>query len=393
MDFLNNLTNSLSEQFGNLIPGVLGAILVLIIGFFVAKVIKRIAKKLLSKTQIDDNIQKSLNTSIRVDEFVAKLLYYLVVLISLLIALNLLGADSVLVPLQDMIHEFIGYIPNIVAAGIIGYAGYFIAKIGSGATGFISERLEVYANKMGFDAGSVDLSKIVSQFVFIIIFIPIIILALDTLNMEAISQPASQMLTDLLEAIPMILAAGLILGLFFIVGRFITNFIADLLINMGLDKFSESLSLNSILGERSISKLVGNIIFFFIMFTGIIAAAEKLELGQVTDVLNDVFHIAGQIFFGLAILLGGLFISNIAVKTLSMNPSNKWMIPVIRFAILGIFLAFALHTMGIAESIVNLAFGLTLGAIAVAFALAFGLGGREAAGEQLKKFFDNINNK
>jgi hypothetical protein len=48
--------------------------------------------------------------------------------------------------------------------------------------------------------------------------------------------------------------------------------------------------------------------------------------------------------------------------------------------------------MGIAESIVNLAFGLTLGSIAVAFALSFGLGGREAAGKQMSKFFKKMNN-
>jgi len=60
---------------------------------------------------------------------------------------------------------------------------------------------------------------------------------------------------------------------------------------------------------------------------------------------------------------------------------------------MAIFLAFGLSTMGIADNIVNLAFGLTLGAAAVAFALAFGLGGREAAGKQLERFFDNINKK
>jgi hypothetical protein len=43
-----------------------------------------------------------------------------------------------------------------------------------------------------------------------------------------------------------------------------------------------------------------------------------------------------------------------------------------------------LRAMGIADDIVNLAFGLTLGAIAVAVALSFGLGGREAAGRQME---------
>ncbi len=46
--------------------------------------------------------------------------------------------------------------------------------------------------------------------------------------------------------------------------------------------------------------------------------------------------------------------------------------------------------MGLADDIVNLAFGLTLGGVAFAFALAFGLGGREAAGRQLEHWFSRL---
>ena len=55
---------------------------------------------------------------------------------------------------------------------------------------------------------------------------------------------------------------------------------------------------------------------------------------------------------------------------------------------MGLVLAMGLKAMGIADSIVNLAFGLTLGAVAVAFALAFGLGGRDAAARLLKRIQD-----
>ena len=62
-------------------------------------------------------------------------------------------------------------------------------------------------------------------------------------------------------------------------------------------------------------------------------------------------------------------------------------------AIIAIFLAIGLSTMGIADEIINLAFGLTLGTIALTVVLSFGLGGREAAGEQMKKILHKFNNK
>lgn len=136
--------------------------------------------------------------------------------------------------------------------------------------------------------------------------------------------------------------------------------------------------------------MLGNIGLFFIMFTATIAAVDKLNIPEVSAILHQIFDISGQIFFGLIILLGGVILSNFAIKMIDANNSKPWLSTVVRFAILGLFLAFGLHTMGIAPSIVNLAFGLILGAIAVAFALAFGLGGREAAGEEMKRFFENM---
>ena len=55
-----------------------------------------------------------------------------------------------------------------------------------------------------------------------------------------------------------------------------------------------------------------------------------------------------------------------------------------RFAILGVVFAMGLRAMDLANEIVNAAFYLTLGAVAVAVALSFGLGGREAAGKQME---------
>ncbi len=63
---------------------------------------------------------------------------------------------------------------------------------------------------------------------------------------------------------------------------------------------------------------------------------------------------------------------------------------VARYAILGIVLAMGLRAMGLADDIVNLAFGLTLGGVAIAFALAFGLGGREATGRQMEHWFSRL---
>lgn len=390
MEYFNNLVNSLSTQFGTRIPGVVGAIVVLILGYFIAKIVKRIVKKLLTKTSIDETIGKKLNTTIRVDDFVAKLCYYVVLIYTLMIVLNLLGVEGVLTPLENMMDQFVGFLPNGLAAGIIAYAGYMIASIASEATNFLTERAENFATKNAINLGSLSIAKIIKQLVFIFIFVPILIVALDTLKMDAISGSATAMLQSFLGAIPQIIAAVLLIAVFYIVGKFVVALAVTLMQNIGLDKLATSLGLTKVLGNASLSQTVGNIALYFIIFTGIIAAVEKLELFQIGEILNDILTISGKVFFGAVILAAGVFISNLAVGAVSNSKDNSWLAPIVKFATMGLFLAFALHTMGIAENIVEMAFGLTLGAIAVAFALSFGLGGKKPAGEHMDYLLKRI---
>ena len=82
----------------------------------------------------------------------------------------------------------------------------------------------------------------------------------------------------------------------------------------------------------------------------------------------------------------GLWISNLAHAAIRRidRPNAAFMAGLARVTILGIVFAMGLRAMDIAEEIVNLAFALTVGAVAVAVALSFGLGGREAAGKQME---------
>jgi prepilin signal peptidase PulO-like enzyme (type II secretory pathway) len=116
------------------------------------------------------------------------------------------------------------------------------------------------------------------------------------------------------------------------------------------------------------------------MFLGLVSALEQIELTGISNLLAGLLELSGQIVFGLVIIAVGNFLANIAYRSLSnSDEGGKTVATIARFTILGLFIAIALRTMGIANEIVTLAFGLTLGAAAVAFALAFGLGGREAA--------------
>jgi len=381
-----NAIGNFMDTTGAYLPNIIGALIVLIIGWIIARTLRGVTRKLLSKTDLDNRLFKTTKSNFSPEELISKLVYFIIMLIVLMIVLEKLGISNVLDPIKDMVGSFLNAIPKILTAGIIAFAGYMIATIVSELMGFAGESLDRFAAKMGFVTSDFDLGKLVKQLVFIIIFIPILILAIDKLEFDAIADPLKDMLQTMMAVIPKLIAAGIILAVFYFGGKFVSNILKELLANIGLDNMSAKMGLSNIIGTTKMSTLAANIIFAFIMFTGVIAAMEQLEFAQMTVLLNDILEMSGRIFFGLIIMAIGNWISNIASGAVQDN----FLSMVTRMATLGLFLAIALRTMGIANDIVNLAFGLTLGAVAVAVALSFGLGGREAAGRQmeyiLKKF-------
>ena len=379
MPDLSNFLNGLQDTMGTVLPGILGAIVVLIIGWLLAKALSGAVRKILKKTDLDNRIFKSTPGSMSVERFLSKLVYYIIMLIVLLIVLDMLGVQQVLDPLKAMVNQFLSAIPNLIKAGIIGFAGYIIATIASEVFGFAGGSIDKFSERMGL-SNSLDLGKLVKQLVFIIVFVPLLILALDELGMKAISDPAKNLLNTMMGSIPKIITAAIIVGVFYFVGKFVTGFLRDLLGNLGVNDMANKMGISNMVGKSNLSGLIANIVFAFLMFTGIIQAVDVLEFGQMSGVLRNLLDMTGGIFFGLVIMAVGNWISTMAAGAVN----DGFMKTVVRVATMALFMAIALRTMGIANDIVNLAFGLILGAVAVAVALSFGLGGREAAGKQME---------
>lgn len=388
---LSTTIESMLGKLGGALPTIVAALLILLIGYFIAKILQRVTYKLLNKTGLDNRIAATTGSSVKPERALSQLVYYIVMVMVLLAALDLLGINSVMDPLNGMVQNFLGFIPNIVAAALIGFIGYVIAKIASSLVGMAAGFLEGLSRKAGLSS-ELDLTNIVRNVVFIIVFIPLLIAALDALKLDAITEPLKGMLETFIGAIPQIIAAVLIIGLFYIGGKFITGLLKNLLESMGTDKLADRLELSGIIGANTnMSTLLANVAFFFIMFIGIITGVERLGFDRLDGILSQIFEMTGQIGFGLVILALGNYLANLAYKTMSSGRSDTFIASISRIVILGLFLAISLRTMGIADDIVELAFGLTLGAVAVAVALSFGLGGREAAGEQMKRILDKFN--
>jgi hypothetical protein len=95
---------------------------------------------------------------------------------------------------------------------------------------------------------------------------------------------------------------------------------------------------------------------------------------------------------GLIIFAIGIFLANLAYKAVmtSGKAQAKILALAAQIAILVFASAMALLQMGVANDIINLAFGLLMGAIAIAVALSFGLGGKEIAAREIEKWLQSL---
>jgi hypothetical protein len=123
-----------------------------------------------------------------------------------------------------------------------------------------------------------------------------------------------------------------------------------------------------------------------------IAATEVLEIPTLTAVMTGLLVIFGQVLVGLLVLAVGLYLANWVFRLIANGgtPQARLLAHGTRITLLAFVGAMALRQMGIAADIVNLAFGLLFGAVAIAIAIAFGLGGREVVAQQLQEWRSQI---
>jgi hypothetical protein len=195
------------------------------------------------------------------------------------------------------------------------------------------------------------------------------------------------MLSTMLDAVPHLIAAAVILLVTWVVARFAAGLLARLLESAGFDSLPDRIGFGQALaGPTRPSLLAQWAVMFFAMLFAVVEAADQLGFGQVRDVVTTFITFSGDIVLGSMILVVGFWLSNLAYRAIdkASGEQSSGLAAVARIAILGVVIAMGLRAMGIANEIVQLAFGLSFGAVAVAVALSFGLGGREPAGKLME---------
>ncbi len=395
---LSGPMDSMLQEFTTFLPKLVGAALLMGLAWGIGTVLRLIVSRALARTSLDEKVAEGagLETQKPLSRTLGDVVFWLPLLLLLPAALDVLQLEGLLSPLQGMFDDLFGMLPNILGAALILLIGWFIARIvRQVVTALLAaagiDRIGDRAG-MGPDAGPRSLSAVVGLVAYALVLIPAAIAAFDTLQIDAISRPATTMLNQLLAAVPLIFGAAVLLGIAFLVGRVVAGLVSNILSGVGFDELLAKMGLRTGTDAEANtpSQVASYLVLVAIMLVAAIEAAGLLGFAALADLVTEFFAFGSRVLLALVIFGVGLYLGNLAHRTIPRG-EGRWSglyASAARVAIVVLATAMALQQTGVAQEIVTLAFSLILGAIAVAAAIAFGIGAKDAAAREVNRWFE-----
>ncbi len=377
------------------------ALIFLIIAFIAAALSSFVAKKLFKLMRLDMRFDKwGINegqngTAIK---FIGKLVFLIVFLLFIPSVLGALGLESVSEPIIDFANTFIGYFPNIIAAAILIFIGIFLG-------GIIGDVITVLLRKTKIDTlserfskkGESDeneeiikreerrISELLGKTASGLIILIAIVQALTVLDIEAISAPALSIINAIFGAVPTLILAFIVISIGLIVVSIACAFLENLLNGIGFDGMLSRIMPN-MKSKVSLTKIISGIARVLIILFVIAEGIDILGLEILSNIMNVIIAYLPMVIKAAVIAIAAFFGAGLIESLLQKALPASKLIPKLSKIIIYVVAGFmVLSQLGFASTIVNYAFIITLSSLAVAFAIAFGIGGREFAKKTLDK--------
>jgi len=383
------LQTILAEWVGKLISAGIS----LLVAWIIATALRFLVVRVLNATKLDERLGEkvSVKKTANMNESIGKAVFWLVFLVFIPSILENLDIGSAAETLQGPVDTIFSAIPDIIVAVIILLLGGLLARIVRQiVTGFLegigADRL---GERVGFSASqnAQPLSALLGTVVYVIVMVTVIGQAVARLKLDVLTNISEQILGSVTDAILGTLGAVVILGIAYYLAKFISEIVTSLSAGIGIDRLPEALGFKTAKGAN-LSGVVGYVVLVYVMLFAVQGTAEFLGLASIAAIVASLIALGGSVLLGIVIFLAGVYLANIAsnVITTAGGSDATFLANIARWAILIFVAGIALNQAGVtlAADVIQI----ILLAIGAAFALAFGLGGRDAAAKQVEKWFN-----
>ena len=325
--------------------------------------------------------------SVQLSQTLPEAVYWIVFALFLPAILGALQMPGILEPVQGMFTKALGYIPNIFGAGIILAIGLFVGKLVRQVVSNLTASLGVnqLAGKVGISsaAGKSQPSDLLGVVSYAFVLLPVVVAALNALDIEAVTKPAGAILERISSLLPGFIGAAVVLGIAFFIGRIVATLVEDLLEGFGVNSVPEKLGLK--LGNtnpnQTPAKIGGKLTLAAIVLLSLQQALPMMGLDAFAGHVDTFAAFAVRLLIALVMLVAGMYLANLAAKQIEASgvDNASLLATIAKVAVFFFAGGFALQHLGVSPSLINVAFGSLLGGLGLAIAIAFGWGGRDAA--------------
>lgn len=211
----------------------------------------------------------------------------------------------------------------------------------------------------------------------------------------ALLRPLATLGKQVLALVPNVLAMVIILSVGFVMAWAVGRVTERVLRVLRLDEVSNRLGVNAALARGGVktdpSRMVGRAAYWVVLVFAAMAGLGALDLKPINEFAQSLLAYLPHLLASALILVAGYLLSNFvsqAVLIAAVNagfPPARLLAACSRWGVQLIAVAMALEQLGIARNIVVVGFGITLGGVVLAAAIAFGLGAKDLAKEFLER--------
>jgi len=210
--------------------------------------------------------------------------------------------------------------------------------------------------------------------------------------MQALTQSLSDGLGAILGALPALIGAIIILIIGFIIAKVLQGIVTRVLQSMGFEGWMESGGVKQFFDRSQTNQtplsILGKLIFWLVFFIAITMAVDTLGISAISDVLAQFIAYIPQIIAAILILVLATLLANFVAGIVRGATGSNVTGSIAQYGII-VFAAFAALTqLGIAPELIAPTFLILLGAVALAVAIAFGLGGQGVARQIVEEGYE-----
>ncbi|MEX1365352.1 MAG: mechanosensitive ion channel [Nannocystaceae bacterium] len=326
----------LSDNLSGPVLKIGAALIFFIIGWVAAKSISYAVFTLLSRTELDNKLASRLGIDLLLkdsrakagdggglERFVAKVVYYLIMLLVIVGVLDIAGIEQMAAPLEGLVDTVVQALPRIAKATIILVIFYVAGRIlkivitraldGLGVDTRFAQLTESEAD----DAPDSPrrFSVVAGNAAFWLLIVFGLGGALQALEIEPLAAPLRNAIDRVVGILPTLAVALIIVAVGYAAGRILRVVARKLLQGLGFDDLVERVGLRKVTGDSSPSDVVGLALMVFVVLQATIAALNELGLetlaGPLTSMVAKFWNILPALAISVVIVAAGVFVGGL----------------------------------------------------------------------------------